>query len=561
MARKTITPSPGVKITKQAVGVPGIDRSGPILAQGAGELFKTMQERSIRKDELAAVARYGDWGMEYGMLKAKLRQDFRDRPDEYPKAARELGEKLTHKHSKGLSSGVGSRFRKITTSAISSDADNNVAWAIGREQEIVVGDIVKGFSDLAYAAEFVTRPEELNMLLGQEGDGFRAEAFTLEAQAVRAKGFLAEKTVEGLKIQNRKLIVSTAMNAAMMNSARQAHADLASGKYDNVLLPTEVKGFLAQSKTMMVNQAIVGQYRSLATASVEVSQMVEGVEKGEVTVADINRRLDWAELNSKILDDNGQPKVSQEYINNLRVARDIALGFDTRSATQKTDDEQAFIQRFHTEWEIYLSSRSKRAKPSPKDYDEVLGLYNKLVRARQSGIVTDDKYYALKKTLDVKLSSNMSKKGKTASLTEALEESGKWNIFNWNQNPRDIYSAGYDKIRKYVDDREDLDVAGKRDLKEQLILSYMDTLQNLPEEKVNEIKQKDKFAVDTLFGVDGKAGLVRKLEVYRDIETGRVYRYGDEYMVGNVPTRVTGIKNGVLTVQTTDDFLKQAGNR
>jgi len=70
----------------QAVGVPGQDRSGQIIAQGAMDLGLALKERQGKVDGLAATAKFGDFELAYSEKKAELQQTYRDKPKEYAQA-------------------------------------------------------------------------------------------------------------------------------------------------------------------------------------------------------------------------------------------------------------------------------------------------------------------------------------------------------------------------------------------------------------------------------------------------------------------------------------------
>lgn len=541
------------KISPAAVGVPPTDDSAQIIVKGATDLFGAMHERQVKVDELSAMSKYGDWGMQYAFGKAELQEKYRNSPAEYPKAAKELGDKLVRDFGNSLGIGAANKFREITTRAMAQDVDNNTNWAVQQDQKIIIGDINKGFADLALAGEFVTGPEELKALLGEnsgkEGD------FSLATYARNAEAFLSADTVAQIKEQHRKQIVENALNAALLNDPQKTYTNLASRKYEGVISKDEEITFLNRSKNAMIEHGILQQTKVLATASAEISDLITQVNEGKVTTADISRTLSWAEANKSKKDVNNQPIVSLNYIEGLKAVRDWSLGLDTRTTAQKTDDETAFANKFEAKWDVFLSMRKKGQKSSAKDYDEVLGLYASLVRANQSGLVSNDRFEKLKGVLDTKLKSSLGGGGKVASLNEALEKAGTRKWFNWG-NPDDVYSHGYEQILTEVQGRADLDAAGKRALKEDLIISYMDVVNNMPEETVSSQKNKAKFAYQILHG--GDLGMVRSLAVYKDAATGKSYRYGERVTTRAGVGRVVGIdKQGEVYLVPEQDFLKK----
>jgi hypothetical protein len=560
-----ITQNPSVNPGKEAVGVAKVSRGEQMIAKSVTDFTAAMHEREVKANNLAAMAKYGDWGREYAMKKAKLQQDYRDNPKEFPKAAQEMGDSLSREFQKGMKRGVSNRFKEITTNAIAQDTDNNANWAIARDQEIIVGDIEKGFNDVVYAAEFVTQPEELNQLLGENRGDKPYTDFSLASQAFRARDFISESSVQKMKKQYRGMIIENAMNSAMLDDPRRVYAELAKGDdsgYHNILTPTEMKSYLAKAKSIMVNQSIVGKFKTLSTEAVEVSELLDKiVTTGGLSVADMSRRLEWAEANKGAVDDTGAPIISENYIRNLRSLKDFALGMDTRTTKEKTEDENTYKYQFTTKWENFLSNRKRKQKASPKDYDEVLGMYADLTRAHQSNIISEDKFFELKKVLDTRLKSDLGSKHPTVSLSEALKEAGEWKLFGWLTKPKDIYSYGYDEIREYVDSREDMDDEGKRELKEGLIIAYMNDVAKIDESVLSDIKAPEAFAKDRLYGGSSGVGIIHRMATFKDNDTGRVYKFGDDYKIGGVVGKVIGGVNGDVLIETPENFKKYMGNR
>ena len=536
----------------QAVGVPGQDRSGQIIAQGAMDLGLALKERQGKVDGLAATAKFGDFELAYSEKKAELQQTYRDKPKEYAQAVRSEAQKLVTEHSKDMDLGVKEKFNQITTNALVQDVDNLVNWSIARDQEIIVGNVKKGYNDLALAAETATDPESLTQILGN-----------LEYHSNESKQFISEASDMTLKEAARKDIVESSLGSAMLSNPQKTYADLMKGAYDKSLTPKEVKTLSITAHELMISGAIRENFRTLATASVELSNLTDRVINKETSLADVSRRLAWAELNKDKKDINGQPVISSEYIRGLEGIKKIALGLDSRSATQKTIDERAFSANFERKWDNFLMGR-KSKKASPKDYDEVIGMYADLVEARNSGVVDEDVFNNRKKMLDTKLKTNLSGKAVSASLTQALDDAGKRR--HWWNNPGDVYSAGYESIRRHVDGRSDMSSEEKIRYRDQLFLSYTEAINKLPADQINNSKQKENTARLILNGTAQQPGLIARLEVYKHPETGDPVMLGDWIKLdklGGRSAKVIGFnsKTGMAEVGLPKGIRKELDNR
>ncbi len=512
------------QLVSSAVGIPIVDHSKEIIAAGvkelvggAAEVAGLLAQRTEKANEIAAAAKFGEYMVAYSEAKGHAQNLFRDKPSEYTDHVRSKASEISADMAKGMDSGVAQQFTKMTTNISANDADNLVNWGLKREQEIIVGNIDKGFNSEELAAEAASSPMDLaNILKRVDIRAEKARAF-IDEPSVLVK---AEKAKSGAK--------KNALNSMMLKNAQMTYGMLAQRKFEGILTPQEEKTALTQSHEMMVNQAILAQYQSLTTSAVEVSTLADQVVNNQLSVADINRRLDWATTNKERKDVNGEPIISPEYIRGLENVRDIALGLDPRSARDKSDTGRAFSQDFERRWDDFLAGRkaSGNKKQSAKDYDNVLGLYADLMEAKQNNVIDSARFETMKKLLDTKLSSSLTKGDVSASLTDALNKAGTW---GWFDNPKDVFSEGYKLIKENLDRRSDLTADEKSRYREQYLLSYTEYVKSQPKEVLDRVSNKRRFALDVLNGNpdDKTPGLLKRVSVYQHPETKAPVKIGD----------------------------------
>lgn len=527
-----------------AVGVPQQDSSGKIIASGAEALGKALGQREDRVNTVAAMAKFGDFELAYATKKAELQKQYRDNPKDFPLAMREASEVLAGDFAKGLNPGIAEKFTSIATSHLAQDADNLVNWSVSREQEKVIGDIQQTYQNLSLAAERGSTPENLKDILSG-----------VDEASVMSRQFIAEGTANTWREQYRADAIKNGMETRIYNNAAKTYSDLASGKYDGIIEAADIKKYLSIAKSAMVNNAVLEQYRALTTSAVELSELQDGITAGTVSIGDINRRLEWAELNKDKKDVNGQVIVSEHYVRGLQALRDISLNQDSRTTEQKNIDERSFGQDFLRRWDMFLAGR-QRGKASGKDYDDVIGLYSDLINARRSGTIDEEEFNEKKRILDTRLTTSLNPKSRSASLSEALQNAGR---YHWWDNPRDVYSEGYKIIRDYLDkQRKDLSQEERLRYRDKYVLSFTEMVKSFPPEKIAEVKNKSKFALDILQGVNGEPGLLAKMDVYKHPENGQPIMYGQTILYGGQRYQFLGLDDkGNLRLRTSKDFLKQ----
>lgn len=509
----------GLATSPTAVGTPGEDRSGQIIAGGVQTFAKAMIERDDKINSLAATAKFGDFNAAYTRGKADLQQKYRDNPREYPKAARELSAQLTNQFGATMPSGVQRKFRDITTNNIAQDSDNIVSWSIQQEQENIVGDITKSYQDVALAAEAAITPEDL-----------RKNLKDLEEVHVKAGDFISPASNIGLKASIKKLAINNSLSAGMLTDPSKVNGDLIRGKYDDMLTPVEVKTFINSSLDAMLNHALRAQYESLKTTSVAMSVATDAVLDGTLQIGEINRVIDIYELNKNKKDINGQPVISPEAIDGYKRLREMALKQNAPPPAERSIKAGAFMADFTRQWDKFLAEGgSKRTVASAT---EEVKLYAKLLEARDTGVINDKEFNTKKAILDTKIRTRSGKKNHGLSLTEAFATAGKSQWFHSD----DIYTHGYNMIRKEVEAQKDVPREEKQRLMDQYFLTFTKELGKLPAEIVDNIENSEKAASDILKGTTGKTGLLNQMVVYKDPEFGPLY-YG-QTVVANGQTKV-----------------------
>ena len=128
MAKGKITQYDVGSFSPSAVGVPGPDKSGQIIAAGVESLGKSIAVHSDTSDTLAAMSKFGDFDFNYQQRKLDLQKAYQNNPEEYPAAAKDMATKLSDEQSKGLSGGVFLKYKGYVSKAVMQDAEGNAKW-------------------------------------------------------------------------------------------------------------------------------------------------------------------------------------------------------------------------------------------------------------------------------------------------------------------------------------------------------------------------------------------------------------------------------------------------
>jgi hypothetical protein len=508
------------QLASSAVGVPSPDRSGEIIAaglqQGISGVVGLMAERKALADDLASDVKIADYSMAYGEAKGKAMILYRDKPEAFPKAVHDHGQKLIEDFSSKMEPGVAQSFRRKATSFITNDTSTSMSWARNRDQEIIVGNVQKGFNQLELSSQNAKDPVALKNILTQ-----------VENHALKAQNFIDFNSANTLKDRTTKAVKDNAIQGLIAVSAKKAVQALESGEYlkDGLLTPSENSAYLRVAKTAAITDASIEQYRSIYSSGAQLSEMAGRLGDGTLPISEINLQLEWAKLHENDMDINNEKVIPEGHIAGLESLRDIALKQDYRPAAQKESDSLVARKEWETHWSKILMDKPAKG---PKGYNEVIGSYAKALKAYQNGVLSDKDFATAKKILDTKL--RASAKGKPqASLSEALEGAATKRLHFWDawDKQEGIYEQGYKQIGEKFKNRTDLSVADRQRQVEDLLVKYTEYVDNMPEEQRNAIQNTQKAASDILNGYEkeGKIspGLFDRLLVIRGAN-GAIYQ-------------------------------------
>lgn len=530
------------QLVSSAVGVPQQDRSGEIIAQGvmqgAQGVIGLMAERKAKATDLETDVKMSDFSMAYGEAKGRAMTLYRDKPEAFPKAVRDHGAQLIEDFASKMEPGVAESFKAKASSFITSDTANSMQWSRQRDQQIIIGNVEKGYNNLELTSQNARTPEALKNVLT-----------AIDAHSVKAQNFIDFSSDNALKTRTKAAAKDNALTSRILSDSRGMVSALESGEYKDVLEPQEISKYLKMAKTAAIYDATVEQYRSLTTSGAQISDMSARLKDGTLPVTEINLQLEWAKLHENEVDINGERVVPASYVEALENMRDIKLKQDPRTAEQKRADAAEYTKTWQTAWSKYLYEKPDK-KAGVKDYNDVISLYTKALRANQNGILNDAQFAGVRKILDTQLKASMGSKNMSVGITEALNNAATKQLNlgdQWFNTKENVYSAGYKQIGDYFKKRTDLPIADKQRQTEDMLIKYTETLDAMPQEQKDRIQNAEKAAADILNGYnkEGKIspGLFDRLTVIRNAKTGEIYqknqiihRNGGAYMVvGNDP--------------------------
>lgn len=537
-AKGKITPYNLDSFSPAATGVPGQNKSGQIIGQGLQDLGKALQQRQDTSDTLGAMAKFGDFQLDYANKKLELQKTYRDKPGDYPAAVKVEFDKLADQYSKDMPNGVRQKFRQLTASTSAQDSDNLVTWAAGRDNEIQVGNIITVKQNLALEGQTVTSVEGLRGVLAK-----------FDAASGVAQKFISAKSDEELTGRYKKLTVENAMASQIYAQPAKVFRDLEGGAYKGVLSPDEITDYSSKARTAIHNRAEDDFYRSMYAAQGEIYDLQQSVDQGAITPAELITRRQAAEANKNQVDANGNRVFPESYLRALDNLIAQVLHTGMTLPPEQAEQRKGVLANFDATWDKYLMEKKTEGKqPNAEDVVFELGVYADLSDLYNKGLIDKTDFDAKVNVMQTRLSLRVGKTPVVKSFSQALEEAGKDRWFRESSN--DVFVYGYRYIKEHIDRAyASLDPTSKQELKAQMLAQYTQQVQNLPEGQLKGLKTavaKRAFAHDLVIGkgqVDGKAipGVLPKFTVYHDPVSQRVLFVGDKIIQGGATKIFAGV--------------------
>lgn len=522
MNRRANIEEKDLSLSPSGISVPQADRSGEIMMGGVQNFAKALIEREDSVDSMAATAKFGDFHAAYARGKAELQKKYKATPKEYPQSAKELGDVLITQFSKDMPTGSAQKFRDMTMKFTAQDQDNIVNWSVAQEQDNVLADTQKSYSDVALAAEAILTPEGLEELLLSQNEG------SLERVHSTAEPLIESTSNLKLKLETRKQAIDNSMNSQILENPMLLHGDLQRGRYDKILTPGEVKKYQDAAFDAMTKRTARAQYEGLKTTSVTISDITQRVQNHSVTVGEISRILNAYKLHENEKYPDGTPVIPPEAIEGLEKLRLIALQNVPLPKIERDMKKAVALAEFDTKWDAFQADRTNRG--SVKGAREELAIYAWLLNNYQDGTIPPDEFQKKKNILDTKIASRAGKKLAGMTLQEAFKKAAQSAIVFTFLNDDDLYTAGFTMIKEQVEKDKTLTAEQRAKYKDQYFLTYIQELEKYPPDQINKIQNPMTTAVDILHGKAGAPGLFKRMVVYKHPETGEPLVYGQTTM-------------------------------
>lgn len=523
MAKGKITQYDGSSFAPQAVGVPGQDRSGQILAKGIGTLGEALKQREDTVNTLEATVKFGDFQVDYATKKLELQKQFRDNPNDFPVAAKAMSDKLVDQYSQNMPEGIHQKFRSFTASALAQDGDNLVNWANKRDNEIQIGNVLAIKQNVALEAQTVDSAESLKNILVKFQD-----ASTL------ARKVISPEADTELTTRYSTLAKTNAMMSQIYAQPVKVLRDLEGGTYKGVLTPDEVVDYSTKARTAIHNKAEDDFYRGLYVSQGEIYDLQKQVDDGSISPAELIARKQAAWANKDAKDANGNKIFSDSYFRALDNLTAQVLHTGMTLPPEQAEQRKTALASFDSNWEQYLMAKKEDGgQPNAKDVEKELEMYANLSDLYGKGVINKADFDSKVDVMQTKLALRVGKTPVVNSFNQALEEAGKGRWFRDTSN--DVFVYGYQYIKDHVDKAyATLDPTSKQELKAQMLSQYTKQVKSFPEGVIKNLSTemaKRSFAHDVVVGhaVDGKSvpGILPKFSFYQDPDSGKPLFYGD----------------------------------
>ena len=499
MAKGKITEYDVGSFSPSAVGVPGEDRSGQIIASGLVNVGKALTERADTSDTLSAQVKFGDFQFNYQQTKFALQNQYRDEPEKFTAAMKLEADKLSDVMGKGMSGGSFAKFKSLTNSAVASDADNNLKWAFNRDNEIQVGKITTAKQNVALKGNLVSGPDGLAEIYND---------FT-ELSKTSTK-FITSEADTKLTEEYRKLAVKYAMNAQLLSRPYSLKIDLEGGAYKDLLTADDIQEYSTKAQTAVLNKTIDDQYRGVFMEAGKIQEFKTGLDDGSKSLVDLITEREAVYANRKRVDDLGRPIVSPGYINSL----DAMIGAITQSRQRSyvgKQEREASKASFDRKWdEFFQVKKSDTEGPKPADLEKELELYTDLHNDYASGIIDKNDFDEKVALMNTKHKLQGRSVYGPMPMGQAMDQSGTKPGWFGLGKVNDIASIGYSMIKDHVEKSyPELPIEERRDLKTQMMAKYHQTIQSTPPTMMDGMKNEQdrtNFAHRAIFGAATEKG-------------------------------------------------------
>jgi len=524
MAKGKITEYDVGSFSPSAVGVPGEDRSGQIIAAGIVNIGKALSERQDTSDTLSAQVKFGDFQFNYQQRKFDLQKQFINEPEKFVEAMKTEADKLSDATGKGMSGGSFNKFKMLTNSAIASDADNNLKWAFARDNEIQVGKITTAKQNVALKGNLVTGPDGLAEIYND---------FT-ELSKTSTKFITSEADAEITK-KHKDLAVKYAMNAQLLSKPYSLKIDLEGGAYKDLLTADEVQEYSTKAQTAILNKTIDDQYRNVYAEAGKIQEFKTGLDDGSKTITDLITEREAVYANRLKKDALDRPIVSPGYINSLDAMIGALTQSRQRSFVGKQERETAKLS-FDKKWDEFFQIKKAEAKaPSPDDLGKELVILRDLHTNYADGLIDKNDFDEKVALMNTKHKLQGGSVFGPMPMGQAIEQAGTKQGWFGLGRTNDVASIGYSMVKDHVDKSyPELPVDERRDLKAQMMAKYHQTIQSTPSTIMDGMKNEQdrtNFAHRAIFGGttekgEAMSGIAQASASYRD-PVNKEYRIGD----------------------------------
>lgn len=140
-------------LVSEAVGTPGVDKSGVIVGQAVGEFASALVERQQALDKLQYTNAYYDYVQQDELNRVKLQRDFSAEPEKFQEAYSSLSAELTQAKRESLPERQRAKFDTLVSRRNASVLPNNLAWVYGQQNKLAFDRVEKGGTMLAMNAQ------------------------------------------------------------------------------------------------------------------------------------------------------------------------------------------------------------------------------------------------------------------------------------------------------------------------------------------------------------------------------------------------------------------------
>ena len=207
------------QLASEAVGTPGVDNSGSILAAGVEGLASALTKRQEALDRVQYTNAYYDYAQQDELTRIKLQREYGAQPEAFDEAYKAANAEIVQAKRDALPERQRAKFDTLVARRNASILPANLAWKFGQQNKLGLERVEEGGTTLAISAQtWTTGSDYLNGLREYRARFQEVDAPLLDAASAQ--------TAEKKYVRNATIMYAASMLDTNNGGALQFKMDL-----------------------------------------------------------------------------------------------------------------------------------------------------------------------------------------------------------------------------------------------------------------------------------------------------------------------------------------------